>query len=121
MLGIARRYPELFVLFFYNSGVFIWLQMMGNALLDKIGRTGVGEEFLSRIPQPVQVWIGSNLESVSSFLQSSAWAWLIVSMCILAFIRFVKGLIKWTLIAIVIGIGAYLLWQNKELLNSIVI
>jgi hypothetical protein len=56
---------------------------------------------------------------MESLLNSSAWGWLIVSMILLVIIRFVKGLIKFMIMVIIIVGGLYLLWQNKELLNGL--
>ncbi|MFX3975083.1 hypothetical protein ACJBXO_11700, partial [Streptococcus suis] len=65
-------------------------------------------------------WTGASLESMQTLLNSSAWGWLIVSMILMLVIRFVKGVIKFVIMLIIIGGGLYLLWQNKELLGGVV-
>lgn len=44
--------------------------------------------------------------------------WLIGSMMILWVIRFVKGIIKLGLFALIILLGVYLVMQNQEILSS---
>lgn len=72
-----------------------------------------------KIPAPVRDLAGNSLAGMESLLNSSAWGWLIVSMILLVIIRFVKGLIKFMIMVIIIVGGLYLLWQNKELLNGL--
>ncbi|HFI0429042.1 TPA: hypothetical protein ACGOZO_000983 [Streptococcus suis] len=43
-----------------------------------------------------------------------------MSIILMMLIRFVKGLIKFVIMLIIIGGGLYLLWQNKELLSGLV-
>ncbi|HFI0480913.1 TPA: hypothetical protein ACGOY0_001209 [Streptococcus suis] len=112
-----KRYPEQALLFIYNAGIFAWLQSTSHSIMEQIG---IDSSWFDKIPEPIKAWTGASLESMQTLLHSSAWGWLIVSMILMMVIRFVKGLIKFVIMLIIIGGGLYLLWQNKELLSGLV-
>lgn len=116
ILNLIKRYPEQVLLFVYNAGIFTWLKISGQSIIDQLG---VSADWLEKIPSPIRFLAGSSLTGMESLLHSSAWGWLIVSMILLVLIRFVKGVIKFILMLIIIGGGLYLLWQNKELLSGL--
>ena len=64
-------------------------------------------------------FFGDNKEAVQAFFSNSAITWLIGSMMILLVIRFVKGVIKWGLILLVIGIGLFLAYQYSQMASNI--
>lgn len=70
------------------------------------------------VPAPIQNFFGQNSQAIQGFFNHSAVMWLIGSMMILGVIRFVKGIIKLGLFALIILIGIYLVMQNQEILNS---
>lgn len=115
MKRLFTTYPEILALFFYNSGVFLWLQAQGQRLLDGMPPS---DQWGSQLPAPLQEWTGSTVEGLAGLVQSSTWAWLICSMLVLWLIRLVKGLIKWTLIVLLLALGLYLLWQYGHILPS---
>lgn len=116
ILNLIKRYPEQVLLFVYNAGIFTWLKTSGQSIIDQLG---VSADWLEKIPSPIRALAGSSLAGMETLLHSSAWGWLIVSMILLVLIRFVKGVIKFILMLIIIGGGLYLLWQNKELLSGL--
>ena len=67
----------------------------------------------------VRQFFGDNKEAVQSFFSHSAITWLIGSMMILLVIRFVKGVIKWGLLLLVIGIGLFLAYQYSQMASNI--
>ncbi len=116
LLTIIKRYPEQAVLFLYNAGVFAWLQTSGQAIMDQVG---LSSDWLEKIPEPIREITGASVAGLQGILQSSAWGWLIVSMILMIAIRFVKGLIKFVIMLVIILGGLYLLWQNRELMQSL--
>lgn len=117
LINTIKRYPEQVLLFLYNAGVFALLQTSGKAILDQVG---LDSNWLEKIPAPIQEITGASVAGLQGILQSSAWGWLIVSMILMIVIRFVKGLIKFVIMLIIIGGGLYLLWQNRELLQGLI-
>ncbi|HFI2447563.1 TPA: hypothetical protein ACGO8L_000638 [Streptococcus suis] len=113
----AKRYPEQALLFIYNAGIFAWLQSISRSIMEQIG---IDSTWFDKIPEPIKAWTGASLESMQTLLHSSAWGWLIVSMMLMVVIRFVKGVIKFILMLLILVGGAWLIWQNKELLNGLV-
>ncbi len=112
-----RSYPEQALLLIYSTGVFAWLQTTSRAIFDQLG---IQEDWINHIPQPFRNWAGSSLDSLQQIWNSSTWGWLIVSLIIIFVIRFIKGLLKFILILVVILGGLYLIWQNKEMLQGLV-
>lgn len=70
------------------------------------------------VPAPIQNFFGQSSQVIQGFFNHSAVMWLIGSMMILWVIRFVKGIIKLGLFALIILLGVYLVMQNQEILNS---
>lgn len=117
LINTIKRYPEQALLFLYNAGVFAWLQTSGRAILDQIG---LDSNWLEKIPAPIREITGTSVAGLQGILQSSAWGWLIVSMILMIAIRFVKGVIKFILTLLILVGGAWLIWQNRELLQGLV-
>lgn len=117
LINTIKRYPEQVLLFLYNAGVFALLQTSGKAILDQVG---LDSNWLEKISAPIQEITGASVAGLQGILQSSAWGWLIVSMILMIVIRFVKGLIKFVIMLIIIGGGLYLIWQNRELLQGLI-
>ena len=112
---IIRRFPEQVFLFLFNSGIFAWLWKSGSDIANQLGVTAAWE---SHVPAPIQAFFGENVETVQGFFQHSAIMWLIGSMIILWIVRFVKGIIKFVIFAVLILLGIYLILQNQSILNS---
>ena len=115
IFNIIRRFPEQVFLFFFNSGIFAWLWKNGSDIANQLGVTAAWE---SHVPAPIQAFFGENVETVQGFFQHSAIMWLIGSMIILWIVRFVKGMIKFVIFAVLIMLGIYLILQNQSILNS---
>lgn len=115
MFKIIRRFPEQVFLFVFNSSIFAWLWKSGSDIANRIGVTAAWRE---HIPAPIQSFFGENSQAVQGFFNHSAVMWLIGSMMILWLIRFVKGIIKLGLFALIILLGVYLVMQNQEILSS---
>lgn len=118
LFNTIKRYPEQALLFLYNAGVFAWLQTSGKAILDQVG---LDSNWLEKIPAPIREITGASVAGLQGILQSSAWGWLIVSMILMVAIRFVKGVIKFVLTLLILAGGAWLIWQNRELIQSLVV
>jgi len=112
---IIRCFPEQVFLFVFNSSIFAWLWKSCSDIVNRIGVTAVWRE---HIPAPIQSFFGENSQAVQGFFNHSAVMWLIGSMMILWVIRFVKGIIKLGLFALIILLGVYLVMQNQEILSS---
>ncbi|HFI0932944.1 TPA: hypothetical protein ACGO1A_000224 [Streptococcus suis] len=117
MIKFIKRYPEQAFLLLYNAGIFVWLQSTSSAIVRQLGLT---TDWLEKIPVPLRAMAGSSLTGMDNLLNSSAWGWLFVSMILMLIVRFVKGLIKFLILLIIIGGGLYLVWQHWELLQGFV-
>ena len=115
MFKIIRRFPEQVFLFVFNSSIFAWLWKSCSDIANRIGVTAAWRE---HIPAPIQNVFGQSSQDVQGFFNHSAVMWLIGSMMILWMIRFVKGIIKLGLFALIILLGVYLVMQNQEILSS---
>ena len=115
IFNIIRSFPEQVFLFLFNSGIFAWLWKSGNDIANHLGVTAAWE---THVPAPIQAFFGENVETVQGFFQHSAIMWLIGSMIILWIVRFVKGMIKFVIFAVLILLGIYLILQNQSILNS---
>ena len=112
---IIRRFPEQVFLFVFNSSIFAWLWQSGSDIANHIGVTAAWQE---HVPVSIQNFFGQNSQAIQGFFNHSAVMWLIGSMMILWVIRFVKGIIKLGLFALIILLGVYLVMQNQEILSS---
>ena len=115
IFNFIRRFPEQVFLFLFNSGIFAWLWKSGSDIANQLGVTAAWE---THVPAPIQAFFGENVETVQGFFQHSAIMWLIGSMIILWIVRFVKGIIKFVIFAVLILLGIYLILQNQSILNS---
>ena len=115
IFNIIRRFPEQVFLFLFNSGIFAWLWKSGSDIANQLGVTAAWK---THVPAPIQAFFGENVETVQGFFQHSAIMWLIGSMIILWIDRFVKGIIKFVIFAVLILLGIYLILQNQSILNS---
>ena len=115
MFKIIRCFSEQVFLFVFNSSIFAWLWQSGSDIADRIGVTAAWQE---HVPAPIQNCFGQSSQAVQGFFNHPAVMWLIGSMMILWAIRFVKGIIKLGLFALIILLGVYLVMQNQEILNS---
>ena len=114
IFNIIRRFPEQVFLFLFNSGIFAWLWKSGSDIANQLGVTAAWE---NHVPAPIQDFFGENVEIVQGFFQHSAIMWLIGSMIILWIVRFVKGMIKFVIFAVLILLGIYLILQNQSILK----
>ena len=119
MTRLIRKYPEQAFLFLFNTGIFTYLQVLNRQLAEITGFSGI--DLSAYLPEWLSHFIGSSLEQVSSFMSQSTWSWLIISFILALLIRFVKGIIKFILFLLIVGGGLYLVWQNQEILHSLVI
>lgn len=117
ILHAIRYYPEQAFLLVFNTGVFAWLQATGTNIANQIGLTDAWNQY---VPDVVKNFVGDSAPAVQAFFSHSAVTWLIGSMIILAAIRFVKGLIKFTLMALVIILGIYLVYRYQATLQGLV-
>ncbi|MDB8656678.1 hypothetical protein [Streptococcus anginosus] len=111
---IIRRFPEQVFLFVFNSSIFAWLWQSGSDIANHIGVTAAWQEHVPAM----QNFFGQNSQAIQGFFNHSAVMWLIGSMIIFGVIRFVKGIIKLGLFALIILLGVYLVMQNQEILSS---
>lgn len=116
ILYFIRTFPEQVALFVFNSGIFLWISQKGQAISHELGIQQAWENYT---PEGVRQFFGNNREAVQAFFSHSAITWLIGSMIILLVIRFVKGVIKWGLFLLVIGIGLFLAYQYSQIASNI--
>ncbi|MCU9533621.1 hypothetical protein [Streptococcus sp. CSL10205-OR2] len=114
----VKKFPEQVFLFLFNAGVFTWLKMGSQTILDHLGIDS--QAIMSKMPESIRAFTGDNLENLKVLVQGSPWIWLFISMGVLILIRFVKGLIKFVLFVAIILIGLYLLMKNQDLVNLLV-
>lgn len=117
IIRAIRYYPEQAFLLVFNTGIFAWLQATGTSIANQIGLTDAWNQY---VPDLVKNFVGDSAPAVQAFFSHGAVTWLIGSMIILAVIRFVKGLIKFALMALVIIIGIYLVYRYQETLQGFV-
>ncbi|MBJ8349342.1 hypothetical protein [Streptococcus zalophi] len=118
LVRTIKKFPEQVFLFLFNTGVFTWLKMGSQTILDHLGIDS--QAIMSKVPESIHALTGNNLENLKTLIEGSPWIWLIVSMGVLILIRFVKGLIKFVLFVAIILIGLYLLMKNQDLVNLVV-
>lgn len=117
---VIASYPEQAFLFLFNTGVFAWLQTTGSMIATKLGFNAIKPAaLLERLPDWLRFLAGDSLEKLQSFFDSSALAWLALSMIVLIIIRFIKGLVKFILFTAIIVIGILLILQNQQVLQSL--
>lgn len=115
IFNIIRCFPEQVFLFLFNSGIFAWLWKSGSDIANQLGVTAT---WGTHVPAPIQAFFGENVETVQGFFQHSSIMWLIGSMIMLWIVRFVKGMIKFVIFAVLILLGIYLILLNQSILNS---
>lgn len=115
ILHAIRYYPEQALLLVFNTGVFAWLQATGTSIANQIGLTSAWNQY---VPDVVKNFVGDSAPAVQAFFSHSAVTWLIGSMIILAAIRFVKGLIKFALVALLLIVGIYLIYRYQATLQG---
>ncbi|MGT2771436.1 hypothetical protein [Streptococcus marimammalium] len=118
LFKIFKKFPEQVFLFLFNTGVFSWLKISSQSILENLGIES--PTIMSKLPKFIRTFTGDDLENFKAFIQGSPWIWLFVSMGILIIIRFVKGLIKFFLFIAIILIGIYFLIKNQDLINLFV-
>lgn len=111
------HYPEQAFLLLFNTGVFAWLQATGTSISEQIGLTNAWNQY---VPDTIKNAVGASAPAVQAFFNHSAVIWLIGSMLILIVIRFVKGLIKFALVLLVILVGIYLIYRYQSILQQLV-
>lgn len=110
-----RYYPEQAFLFVFNTGIFAWLQATGSNIANQIDLTSAWNQY---VPDVVKDFVGDSAPAVQAFFSNSAVTWLIGSMIILWALRFVRGLIKLALMALVIFLGIYLVYRYQATLQG---
>lgn len=80
---------------------------------------GIQQAWENYAPEGIRQFFGDNKEAVQAFFSHLAITWLIGSMIILLVIRFVKGVIKWGLFLLVIGIGIFLAYQYSQMASNV--
>ncbi|KXT74168.1 hypothetical protein STRDD10_01152 [Streptococcus sp. DD10] len=116
ILHAIRYYPEQAFLLVFNTGVFAWLQATGTSIANQIGLTSAWNQY---VPDVIKSFVGDSAPAVQAFFGHSAVTWFIGSMIILAVLRFVKGLIKFLLMAFVILVGVYLVYRYQATLQGL--
>ncbi|MBJ8325411.1 hypothetical protein [Streptococcus pacificus] len=118
MLRLIKKFPEQVFLFLFNAGVFTWLKMGSQTILNNLGVDSAN--LMAKVPDSIRTLTGGSLENLKTLVESSPWIWLVISMGVLIVIRFVKGLIKFLLFTAIILIGLYLLFKNQDFVNLVV-
>lgn len=117
-----RNHPMQAFLFVYNAGVFSYLKTVAFQVSHQLPFQN--NEFISNVSGLFNIpVIGQYLTSVNinSFLQSSPYRWLIVSIVMSILYSFVKGVFKIILSVVIIGAGLYLVYLYARTKGYIVI
>ncbi len=114
VLHLIKTYPQQAFLLAFNTGVFAWLQVTGQAILNQFGWS---QSLMTNSPDWLQQLAGGSLNRLHSLISSGPIIWLIASLILTLVIRFVKGLIKWTLFILVLLVGLYLVGQYQGALG----
>ena len=117
MFRFIKEYPLQAGLFLFNTGIFAWLQTTSSALLAQLG---LKEPLTQYIPGPILALTGDSVAAIQAYVGNAAWAWLIFSMIVLVIIHFIKGVLKFLFVLALILIGLYLLFQNQEMIHSLI-
>lgn len=110
----AKRYPEQAFLVIFNTGIFAWLETTTALVSQNLGLT------MPVLPAWLELLIGSTIDQFKSFMTSSPWSWLLVSMFLTSLIHFVEGVIRFMLMTIIVVGGLWLLWQHHELIGQFI-
>ena len=116
MLRLIKDNPLQAALFLFNTGIFAWLQTTSSAILAQLG---LKEPLTQYIPESILALTGDSVAAIQAYVGNAAWAWLIFSMIVLVIIHFIKGVLKFLFVLALIMIGIYLLFQNQEMLHSL--
>ncbi|KXT77006.1 hypothetical protein [Streptococcus sp. DD12] len=111
---LIKTYPQQAFLLVFNTGVFAWLQLAGQAILNQFGWS---QSLMANSPDWLQGLAGGSLDRLHGLISSGPIAWLVASLILTLIIRFVKGLIKWTLFILIILVGLYLIGQYQGALG----
>ena len=117
MFRLIKEHPLQAGLFLFNTGIFAWLQTTSSALLAQLG---LKEPLSQYIPAPILALTGDSVAAIQAYVGNAGWAWLIFSMIVLVIIHFIKGVLKFLFVAALIAIGLYLLFQNQEMIRSLI-
>ena len=116
MLRLIKEFPLQVGLFLFNTGIFAWLQTTSSVILAQLG---LKEPLTQYIPEPILALTGDSVAAIQAYVGNAAWAWLIFSMIVLIIIHFIKGVLKFLFVVALIIIGLYLLFQNQEMIHSL--
>lgn len=116
IFNVIKEHPLPAGLFLFNTGIFAWLHTTSTTIVHNLG---LQENLADYIPAPIRTFTGENLAAVQAFVGNTGWAWLIFSMIVLVIISFIKGVIKFLFVTAVILIGGYLIYQNQEMIASL--
>ena len=117
MLRLIKDNPLQVGLFLFNTGIFAWLQATSSVILSQLG---LKETLTQYIPAPILALTGDSVAAIQAYVGNAGWAWLIFSMIVLVIIHFIKGVLKFLFVAALIAIGLYLLFQNQEMIRSLI-
>ena len=116
MFRLIKEFPLQAGLFLFNTGIFAWLQTTSSAILAQLG---LKEPLTQYIPESILALTGDSVAAIQAYVGNAAWAWLIFSMIVLIIIHFIKGVLKFLFVVALIIIGLYLLFQNQEMIHSL--
>ena len=116
MLRLIKDNPLQAGLFLFNTGIFAWLQTTSSAILAQLG---LKEPLTQYIPESILALTGDSVAAIQAYVGNAAWAWLIFSMIVLVIIHFIKGVLKFLFVLALVLIGLYLLYQNQEMIRSL--
>ncbi|MFC3932950.1 hypothetical protein ACVR0S_04080 [Streptococcus dentapri] len=110
----VRHYPEQAFLVLFNTGVFAWLSTTGSAITSRLNWDN-----LTVLPAWLLDFANNSLEKIQGLFGHSAWTWLIISMLLTLFLRFIRGVIKLILFLLILGIGLYLIYRHQSVLGQL--
>ncbi|KXT77850.1 hypothetical protein [Streptococcus sp. DD13] len=114
ILRLIKTYPQQAFLLAFNTGVFAWLQVTGQAILNQFGWS---QTLMTNSPDWLKSLAGGSLDRLHNFISSGPTAWFLASLALTLIFHFLKGLIKWILFVFIIVVGLYLISQYQGTLG----
>lgn len=99
--NIIKQNPYQSFLMVWNIGIFSFLKTISSSLFGNID--------ISKVPTFITGMTGIEADSISRFLQTSPYRWLIISILMTLIYRMVGGVIRFLFNIILLGGGLYLL------------
>ena len=113
-----RHYPMQSFLILFNTGVFAWLQTLGQAISQRFGVSG--EAIWSSVPDWLRSLSQYSVNGVQRFFNSAGFGWLVVSMLLTLLMTFLRGLLRMILLIVLIFVGLWLIYRYYDVWSAFI-